>query len=508
MARWFIDRTPQRNKPSVSLRRLLPEATFVGGRDWQVSGCSNDLRTLEPGQVFVAVGGGRDDSQTCVARAFDQGAVGVVVERPIVEEGRRHAVVPDARTAYARLCHALAGDPADKLDLIGITGGHDATLVSLLLRSVLDAAGQRFGQVGVQGWSDGLTSLPVGVGSPAADGLASMLNAMVKRKCVGGLVELSQPAIEATSLAEGVEFAAAIIPCVRETSDETEDALYARRRAYARVVRRVKPGGVVVVNEDDPVSEPLGATNLGATRISIGIDRPADVRAEVEWIEAHRAKFRLVAEGIETSVTLRLGGVEAIHAALAAAAVALSRGIDPATIAQGLESVDGIPGRFERVEEGQPFEVRIDAARSPEELAAALTQVREGRLGRVICVVGSEGHGDHTERARLAATAFAVADSVIFTSDNPRGEDPAGILDELHGGTDWSDHVRTDPDRRRAIETALSMAEPGDAVVIAGKGRNAFQILADRVVPFDDRAVAARWLRQAIATTESWRNSA
>ncbi len=168
-------------------------------------------------------------------------------------------------------------------------------------------------------------------------------------------------------------------------------------------------------------------------------------------------------------------------------------------IVAGLEAVEDRRGGSDRVEEGQPFGVIVDGASAPDDLVRAMAGARPSRPGRLICVIGAEGHGERPERCRLAEVAEADADLVIFTSDNPRGEDPLRILDELLAGTRRPGRARVEPDRRAAIEAALREAAPGDTVLIAGKGRRAFQILADHVAPFDDCAVAARWLRAAYA---------
>src|SRR3954451_17551944 len=154
MARWFVDRLPQRGIPSVSLRRLLPEARFVGCHDWEVSGCSADSRRLDPGQLFVAVRGARHDGHEFITQALERGAAGVVVERPCPEAGRLQVVVPDSRRALARLCQALAGDPSEHLHLVGVTGDSGKTVTGLLVRSIFEAAGARFGLIGPLGWSD------------------------------------------------------------------------------------------------------------------------------------------------------------------------------------------------------------------------------------------------------------------------------------------------------------------------------------------------------------------
>ncbi len=508
MMRWYVDRSSSRGIPSAHLRRLLPEAEFAGGNDWEVSGLSSDTRTLEPGQVFVALRGSGRDGHESVGLAMERGAAGVVVDRPCPEAGRLQAVVPDTRVAHARLCHALAGDPADRMAVVGVAGTREAEAIGSRLRAIFDRAGERTGAVGSAGWSDGLADLPAGPGPLDAHGLAAMLAAMARRGCAGALVELGRESLEDSAVVEGLGFAGAVVTGVHVASDEDPDARDACRRAYARLARRVRAGGFVVVDEDDPDSEILGAVNLDAERVSIGIDRPADLRAEVMLVGPLGVRFRMVGMGLDATVALRSGDLDTIRQALAAAATARARGVDQAAIVTGLESVDGRPGRAESVEEGQPFAVVVDAARTPDDLARALAEIRPARPGRVVCVVGAEGHGDRLERCRLAEVAEAGADLVIFTSDNPRGEDPHRILDELLAGTRRPGRARVVADRREAIEAALAMAGPGDAVLIAGKGRRAFQITSDRVAPFDDRDVAARWLRASASMAGARRTSA
>src|SRR5262245_25141605 len=169
MARWFVDRLPQRGIPSVSLRRLLPEARFVGCADWEVSGCTDDHRRLDPGQVFVAVRGARPgyDGHAFVGAALERGAAGVVVEQPCPDAGRLQVVVPDARAAHARLCQALAGDPSHHLLTAGVTGSFGRTITALCVRSILESAGQRAGSLGALGFFDGTTAHPLGAGLDA-----------------------------------------------------------------------------------------------------------------------------------------------------------------------------------------------------------------------------------------------------------------------------------------------------------------------------------------------------
>ena len=510
MARWFLDRSPQRGIPSVSLRRLLPDAQFVGCQDWEVSGCTADSRKLDPGQVFVAVRGERSDGHSFVTRALEQGAAGVVVERACLEAGRLQVVVPDSRAAHARISHALAGAPADKVRVVGVAGRRGKGATGLFLRSIFEAHGESVGSIGRSGWSDGGSSRPTGPESPGPEGFASILASMVERGCDSAILELDEKTLDHREV-DGVAFEAAVVtnlgsPAASPDGPDRE-AILRRRRAFARLARMVAPGGSVVINADEPGADPLGSVNLAARRVTFGRERPAHVSAVLDRLEPSGARFRLRGFDREATVTLSLAGEEHVHHALAASALAWSRGIPIRAVVDGLESVRRLPGRLEPVLEGQGFEVRVDQARTAPELSRALASLRAFVPGRLICVVGSQGGGgQRLRRAALARAAEAGADRVILTTDNPRAEDPDQILDDLLAGLRRPGRALVEPDRRGAIAFALADARPGDAVLIAGKGHHTYQILADRVFPFDDAEVAAGWLRANRPAT--WRTSA
>jgi UDP-N-acetylmuramoyl-L-alanyl-D-glutamate--2,6-diaminopimelate ligase len=496
MTRWFVDRSPHRGIPSVSLRRLLPEARFVGCQDWEVSGCTADVRKLDPGQLFVAVRGDRVDGHAFVGRALEQGAAGVVVERPCPEAGRLQVVVPDSRAAHARISQALAGDPAARLRVSGVTGRRGKSATAALLGSILRAGGESVGSIGRSGWSDGASDRPTGPGSPGPEGFASMLAAIAGRRCDSAVLEVDDRALDRREV-DGVAFQEAVITNLggEPVGGPDGDALLARRRSFARLARLVEPGGSVVLGVDEPAADLLGAVNLGARRVTFGRDRPAHVWAAVDRVDGSGTRFRLRGFGREAAVTLRLAGEDHLTHALAAAAVAWSRGVAVQAVVDGLEAVTRLPGRLEPIRQGQDFEVRVDRARTAPDLTRALDALRSLGAGRVICVMGAEGGRDRLGRAALGSAAEAGADRVILTTDNPRAEDPDRILDDLLAGFRHPGRVLVEPDRWAAIARALADARPGDAVLIAGKGHHTYQILADRVLPFDDAEVAARWLR-------------
>ncbi|QEH35670.1 MurE-like ligase [Aquisphaera giovannonii] len=527
MARWFVDRQPQRGIPSVSLRRLLPEARFVGCPDWEVSGCTDDHRRLDPGQVFVAIRDARYDGQAFVGEALDRGAAGVVVESHCPEAGRLQVIVDDARTAHARICQALAGDPSRQMATIGVTGTFGKTIAGLFARSILEAAGRRCGLIGALEWSDGLASRPLGAGfgqpglvgpdmasagrggtaarlkTPGkgpwpggAAGLAAILSYMVDQGCAAGIVEASAGALEARCF-EGVEFQAAIATDVGLPRGMPEEVALRNRRAKARLFRQVAPGGLAVVNADDPHAEILGGVNLDARRVSYGMGQPtaADVWGRIDRMDASGTRFLLHGFSRPVPVELRLIGPRHVGHALAAAALALAMDIDRDAVVAGLEAVANVAGHLESIDEGQDFEVRVDAASAATPLAHALAALRAVSAGQTHLVLSGEGHQAPHDRRALAEAAERGADRVLLTLGNPRTEAPQEILDDMLGGFRRPGKVRVLPDRRAAIEAALADARPGDAVLISGKGRNAYQILADRVVPFDDFAIARAWLR-------------
>ena len=515
MKRWYMDRTPRTASPSVCLRRLLPEAQVVGVGDARLLGCSADPSTLDPGHWYVALGAGQDtDEHSLATTALERGAAGVVVERPMPGSERLQVVVGDVRSAHARITQALAGDPAGALPVFGITGASGKGAVGAFLRAIFRAEGQVVGSIGPATWFDGDSIRPVGARPPGSPQLAAMLASMVYQRCESAVIEVDHEAIDRREV-DGIALAAVVVAKLGEENPAD------RRRSYARLIRRIEAGGTVVIDADDPEADVLGAGNLRARRVTFGIDEDgraeskASVAAVIDAVDATSARFVLRGFDREVLVSLRVGGGHAVvRQALAAAAVAWSIGISVDVVVRGLESVARVPGHFEPIRAGQPFEVRVDQARDAGTLARALGNLRSITPGRVICVLGAEGTSldDNTpmfregarlrQRMALGRAAAAGADLVILTSDNPRDEDPDSIADELRAGMAHPGRVRLELNRRDAITFALACAQPGDGVLIAGKGSRGYQILNDRVASFDDSAVAAQILRDYAPTAD------
>jgi UDP-N-acetylmuramoyl-L-alanyl-D-glutamate--2,6-diaminopimelate ligase len=471
----------------------LPNAKFVGCRDLLVSGCSADSRRLDPGQVFVAVRGARHDGHHYVQRALERGAVGVVVEQPCPEAGRLQVVVPNSREAYAILCQALAGEPAGRLPVFGVAGSSGRTAAALFLRSILESSGARFGLVGAQGWSDGVQSRPAGAEEPRPEQFAEMLLAMAERGCAGGIVEISAAALE-RRLFDGITFETAVITDQRTDPGETDEVRMDRRRSHARLCRMVMPGGATVVNSDDRESELLGAANLAARRVAFGMHGAAEVTAEIERQDAESTRFRIRGFDREAQVELPFVGPHTVSAALAAAAVAWSRGIAADDVVAGLQAVAHVPGALEPVREGQPFAVWVDRVSSDAELSDALDFMRQTCSGQIHCVL--DANVDVRERRGFAKVAELKADRVVLSIADPRVASPDAILDDVLAGFRRPGRIRVIPDRQAAIEAALELAVADDAVLIAGRGHRTILMLDRRPFARDDRSIAADWLRR------------
>lgn len=465
MARWFVDRSAQRGIPAVSLRRLLPEASFAGVSDLVVSGCSADSRRLDPGQVFVALRGRERDGHRYVARALERGAAAVVVERPMPEAGRLQVVVPDTRRAYARISHALAGDPSEAMAVVGVAGPEGRAAVALFLRAILEAAGRRVGLVGGP-------DEPPGRPEPDAGELAERLGRMVERRCEAAVVALSSARL-ARGDAEGLALVAAVSTGVAAVGPDPE-ARRAERHAQARLFRRVAAGGAAVVDADDPDSDLLGAVNLEARRVAFGLGDGPDVAALLDGLDADGSRFRLLGLGREVAVRLRPLGRRPIGWALAAAATARAIGLEAEAVAEGLESVARLPGRPEPLDRRPSAGVaafRLDRARDGRGLAEALAALRDCGFPRVTCVLAASG--DPAADRALAAAAESGADLVVATSATADPRDAASALDDLLAGARRPGRFLVEPEPARALATARALARPGEALLHVATGPEA-----------------------------------
>jgi UDP-N-acetylmuramoyl-L-alanyl-D-glutamate--2,6-diaminopimelate ligase len=426
-----------------------------------------DARAAAPGALFFCVPGLRADGHDFAAQAVANGAVGLVVERAL-DLGVPQVVVRDARLAMPIAADLFFGHPTHELEIAGVTGTSGKTTTSFLLFAILAAAGRRPGLLGTVEARVGGERRGVVRTTPEAIDLQRLFREMLDagdRSC----------AMEASSHASALHRLDRVRFRVLVFTNLSQDHLdfHGDMESYFQAKRRLfvtEPGPHAVINVGDDYGRRLARELPDATTF--------------DGESAH------LLDGIDLKLRGRFNVENALGALLAARAL----GIDDDAIARGIESVRGVPGRFESVDEGQPFHVIVDYAHKPGALENVLRAARDLADGnRVICVVGAGGDRDRGKRPLMGRIASELADLAVVTSDNPRSEDPDAIIAEIVAGA--TRDVTVEPDRAAAIRLAVAAAAPGDVLVIAGKGAEQGQEYADRTIPFDDREAAREALR-------------
>ncbi len=475
------------NEP-VNLERLAAVAngTVIGDAATVVVDVTHDSRAAGPADLFVAVRGAHRDGHEYVASTM---AAAACVDAP-VEASIPLLVVPDTRAALPWLAAEVHGHPSRKLRVVGVTGTNGKTTVSHMLASIIEAAGEMAGVIGTIGARIGRQRIHLERTSPEASDFQRLLHTMVDAGVVTAAVEVSSHALEFGRL-DATEYAVVAFTNLSQDHLDLHGDMESYFRAKASLLLEATAPAVVNVND-----------SWGARLVTM-LDRPAvqvgeggDFRAEDLTPGLTESQFRLVTPEGEALVRLPLGGQFNIENALVAAACAGSLGFRLADIATGLGAIEPIPGRMEPVEAGQSAIILVDYAHTPEGIEKVLASVRPHVAGCITVVVGAGGDRDAEKRSGMGRAA-SQADRVVFTSDNPRSEDPAAIIEALLAGADGPAEVAVESDRRRAIEQAITEAGAGDAVLILGKGHEAGQEIAGQILPFDDRQVA----RQSVAAS-------
>ncbi len=481
----------------------------------ETSGLAYHSSRIQPGNVFFAIRGARSDGNFYVQDAVARGAVAIVSEEP--PNGSASWVrVRNVRQALAQAAANFYGNPGRVLTLIGVTGTNGKTTTAYLVHSILRAAGHLTGMFGTIEHRTPASVVPASTTTPESLDLQRFL---AEVRASGGthvVMEASSHGLVLDRL-YGLKFAAAIFTnLTRDHLDfhgDMQSYFEAKRKLFAGV--GAGPASVGVVNVDGPWAEKL--LTAGAERvITYGVESSADVSTKKFILSYAGLEFEVESPSGAILVRSSLVGRINVYNILAAIAVAVALGVEREPIEQGITRLRAVPGRFERVDEGQPFAVVVDYAHTDDalrnllETARALRNALAGTKppGRIITVFGCGGERDRIKRPLMGEAAGSLSDFCILTSDNPRGEDPLAIINDTQVGLQKvRANYRIEPDRAKAIEAALEMASAGDLVLLAGKGHESIQILADRAIPFSDREVARAVLHKlgygrAAATTE------
>jgi len=485
---------------------ILPDKTLRGPGDVEVTGVKNDSRQVAPGDLFIAVRGVQLDAHKFIPEAISKGAVAVLCEDDSGVRGATAVRVPDSRAALPLVASAFFGHPTKRLRLIGVTGTNGKTTTTNLIRKILMEAGHRAGLLGTISTIVCDQSRPAHLTTPDAIELQALFSEMVDCGSAYGVMEVSSHAL-ALHRVDSCEFDMAVFTNLTQDHLDYHVTMENYRDAKADLFRELgqsyhgnpKTGPKTgIINADDPSAEYMVAA-CPVRVLTYGIDSDADIRARRVTYESGRCLFTAHTPAGTVSLHLKLAGRINVYNSLAAIACAVVEGIPLEQQKRALEAIAPIPGRFDRVDEGQKFAVIVDYAHSPDGLLNVLKVSRDLARGNVIVVFGCGGDRDRTKRPIMGRIAGENSDLAIVTSDNPRSEDPEAIIDEIEAGIKEASprlgYVR-EPDRAQAIRNAIWSAQEGDAVLIAGKGHENYQIFRDKTIHFDDREVASALLRE------------
>ena len=476
----------------MRLNQLLAGVALTERRagDVECSGICYDTRTMEPGCLFVALPGYKTDGHKYIAQALEQGAAAVLCQHPPEGEGP-WLVTPDARAALAAVSANWFGHPARDMTLLAVTGTNGKTTSTYLLKAMLEGVvGARVGLIGTNQNMVRDEVLPAHRTTPESWEVQQLLREMADAGCTHVVMEASSHALVLHRL-DGLRFRAGIFTNLTQDHLDFHGTMEAYRDAKGLLFRQ---SDTAVLNLDDEAGRYFART-VAVPRLTYSERRDeADLTAKNLRLFPDRVEFEAVAAGAISRVRLPIPGGFTVYNALGVLTCGLALGLPLADCADALAKAPGVKGRIEVVPVPADFAVIIDYAHTPDALENILTTVRDFTAGRVICLFGCGGDRDRTKRPQMGAIAGSLADVAVVTSDNPRTEEPEAIIrDILPGLEGTAAEVVVEPDRRAAIRRALSLAKPGDTVVLAGKGHETYQEVGTQVLHLDEREEVAAY---------------
>ncbi len=480
-------------KLSELLADLVPGDVLAACGTREVTGLYDDSRQVQPGGLFVALRGTATDGRRFIPDAIERGA-GVVLGEALEPSDRALIIsVPDARAALARLAlrwYGLAEDSCGGLKLLAVTGTNGKSTSVFMTQAILRAAGWKCGMLGTVQYDLCQKTVSAGMTTPGPLQLAACLRQCADAGANAVVMEVSSHALDQRRT-EGLRFAAAAFTNLSGDHLDYHGTFENYRAAKARLFASLDRQAVAVVNRDDPNHLHM-IRGCRARVVTCSLEGEADISARISHSTNQGTFYRLRLDGRELVLENAIVGRHNVYNAMTAAGLARAVGIDLDAIAGGLMSVRNIPGRLQRVPCESVADVFVDYAHSDDALRNVLSVLRPLTARRLMVVFGCGGERDKRKRPRMARVAAELADVIVVTSDNPRREDPQAIIEEILAGFDADARRRVivEPDRGLAIRRALSLADAGDVVLIAGKGHETYQIIGDRRVHFDDVEVA------------------
>jgi len=491
----------------LKLEELLPvlcdserdRARYTAFEGLEISTIVNDSRRARRGSLFVALRGAAADGHTFLPQAVRAGARVVVTERPVaLDKPVVHFVLPDARRRLAALAARFHDDPTADLHVTGITGTNGKTTTSFRIRSILEMAGHPTGLIGTIVYQIGDRSIPAKNTTPGSLLIQDLFAQMVETELTHAVIEVSSHALDLHRVCN-VAFDSAVFTSLSDHEHLDYHRTFGRyRETKGRLFEMLPAHGVAIINADDPMGEYMAdRAPESCRRLRFGIRNPADLSAEITACDMTGTTYHLTTPEGGAEVRSTFLGEFNVSNDLAAAAAAYAAGVRLEQIVAGLQCPDPVPGRLERIP--ADFYPLVDYAHNEGALRCVLRTLRGLARKRLIIVFGCGGDRDRTKRPAMGAAAEEHCDLIFLTADNSRSEDTLRIISEIELGMTGTQPRVVVPDREMAIRAAVQAAEPGDVLLVAGKGHETYQILGPNTVPFDDRDV----LRRAVAKRQA-----
>lgn len=480
------------------ITKLIQPILVRGPVSQEIEGIAYDSRQVRPNYLFVAVKGEKANGEEYIDDAIRRGAVAIVSETDAWSKRTvSHILVENVRLALAEIASAYYGHPASRLEMFGITGTNGKTTTSFMLRAILDEAHRPAGLIGTVRHEIGARIIPSTLTTPEAPDIQFMLDQMVRAGCECAVMEVSSHALDKKRV-WGIPFDVGIFTnLTRDHLDYhgTMEDYFAAKVQLFQSLGQLGKSATAVINLDDPWGMRItGINGLDAGLITYGEHPGAHVRLVSSTSGADGSRFHVVTPWGMQDFHIAMPGRHNISNALAAIAAASVRGVPLPVIAHALATMPQVPGRLEKVTGSTGVNVFVDYAHTDDALARALTTVRALTPGRLIVVFGCGGNRDASKRSLMGAVASQQADHVILTNDNPRREDPLAIIADITAGMKGGASYEIQPDREFAIAAAVMAAQPGDTVLVAGKGHESYQEFARAITPFDDMQVVRKYL--------------
>jgi len=465
--------------------------------DPEICGVAYDSRQVKPGFLFVCISGFKTDGHLFVKDARERGAAAILAEKETADCDLPVALCDDSRQALARVAGNFHHHPSRQLRLIGVTGTNGKTTTTHLIKAILEEAGKKTGILGTLYARVGGESFDLGHTTPEAPDIEAFLKVCREQQAEYVVMEVSSHALVLERV-DALDFNVAVFTNLTQDHLDLHQTMEAYRDAKLKLFKNLetRPGDFSIINGDDEYA-PEFMARAETTAVSYGIEKEARIMARDVHVTLKGSDFSVVYPGGTFKIQMKLIGLFSVYNALAAIAFSLTEGIAVDTIQSALGRVDGVPGRFEQVQCGQDFTVVVDYAHTPDGLENILKTARDIRENRLITVFGCGGDRDRGKRPLMGEIAARYSDFTIVTSDNPRSEEPRDIINDIVPGVEKVKDSRYAiiVDRREAIRHAIYLARPGDLVIIAGKGHETYQLVKGQVLDFDDRLVAAEFLK-------------